>query len=283
VLFRSYEAAFGTKVDPRTIANDIADLRYKMNAPIQFNSEKKGYVYTDPAWTADILKDPPPGIPASALGLGGLAALGLTGVLTGNLPNTLFLSAIHLKLLSAFADKIIPALKKPNEAPKAGETGENPLPAKPFLGKITVIEDLQAVSQEDSVEAAVKDALMTNNEIEIEYERGAGGTERCRICPLHLVYVRNEGFVFGSSPELSRPYTLVALRRIVKAEPTGGVFEPLKYLYAEPVGNEGIEIMFSAEKIDTILIFANGDSGDGAPPEWTLLSKFDIYASGEGC
>jgi hypothetical protein len=282
-LARDYVATFGTKVDPRTIANDIADMRYKMNAPIQFNNEKKGYIYTDPAWTADILKDAPPEIPASALGLGGLAALGLTGVLTGNLPNTLFLSALHLKLLSAFADTIIPSLKQPNEATKAEKTSENPLRPKPFLGKITVIEDMQTTPQEDSAEAAVKDALMTNKEIEIEYEKGAAGTKRrvthCRIRPLHLVYVKNECLVFGSAPgNEDSPYTLIALRRIVKAEPTGGIFLPLKYLYAEPVGNEGIEIMFSTEKLDTILIFANESSDDGVSPEWMLLSKFDIYA-----
>ena len=50
-LARDYVAEFGKSVDPRTIASDIAEMRESLKAPIKYNTENRGYCYTDPAYT----------------------------------------------------------------------------------------------------------------------------------------------------------------------------------------------------------------------------------------
>jgi hypothetical protein len=56
-LARDYKKEFGKTVDPRTIAGDIADMRRALNAPIKYDSEKRGYVYSNPSYTLNLLKN----------------------------------------------------------------------------------------------------------------------------------------------------------------------------------------------------------------------------------
>jgi predicted DNA-binding transcriptional regulator YafY len=265
-LARDYAAEFGSTVDPRTIANDIADMRYKLNAPIRYDSENKGYIYTDPAFTADILQDTPD-IPLTGLGLGGLAAMGVIGGFAGKMPNSSFLSDWQQKLITTLSERLIPH----------SDTTDIPSGKKPFLGKVSVIVDAKTTGGDSQTEDTVKNALEHNKEIAIDYEEKNGSTYHCRLNPLHLVYIKNISFVFGmieTNTEIS--YALFSLHRIRKAEPTGSVFQPPRYINIQTIGR-GIEAMFSSDSADTILVFAAPDMDD-ADAEFTLLSKLEIYA-----
>jgi predicted DNA-binding transcriptional regulator YafY len=264
-LARDYAAEFGSTVDPRTIANDIADMRYKLNAPIHYDSEKKGYIYTDLAFVADIFHDAPD-IPLSGLGIGGLAAMGVIGGFAGKMPNSSFLSDWQQKLITTLSERLIPH----------SDTTDNPSGKKPFLGKVSVIEDEKTTNGDSQTEDIVKNALELNREIAIEYEKKDGSVSHCRLNPLHMVYIKNKGFVLGmiaTDAEIS--YALFSLHRIRKAELTGAVFQPPRYINIQTIGR-GIEAMFSSDSADTILVFAAPDTND-ADTEFTLLSKLEIY------
>lgn len=71
-LARDYQAEYGKKIDPRTIANDIAGMRRELSAPIHYDSEKRGYVYSDSSFSADIFPDETADISLGALGKSGL-------------------------------------------------------------------------------------------------------------------------------------------------------------------------------------------------------------------
>jgi predicted DNA-binding transcriptional regulator YafY len=223
-------------------------------------------MYTDPAFTAVILQDAPD-IPLSGLGLGGLAAMGFSGGFAGKLSNSSFLADWQHKLLSTLAERIIPR----------ATASENKQGKKPLLGKVSVIEDEKSTGDDCQTEDAVKDALELNKEIAIEYEKKDGSVSHYRLNPLHLVYIKNTCFVLGAVvPDAEISYALFSLHRIRKAEPTGTVFQPPRYINIQSIGR-GIEAMFSSDTADTILVFAAPDMDD-ADAEFALLSKLEIYA-----
>jgi hypothetical protein len=270
-LARDYLAEYGEKIDPRSIANDIADMRRELNAPIHYDREKRGYVYSDSSFEANIFSKEGADIPLGALGLSGISALGLDRELLPLIPSSIFLSDWHRNLLRTVAEKAVPA----------GENrGRN-------LGKITVIQREGTPSfSEPAVENAVLEALEHNRELLIRYA-GLGGAEReYRFRPYHLVYLQAETapafncFVLG---ELGLggdvPYALLNAAGIKKAEPLDGAVKALKAVHVHQVDEKSLEFLLVYEENDTLLIFIHNTptGGDIYSTEFSLLSRMDIY------
>jgi hypothetical protein len=269
-LARDYRVQYGKKIDPRTIANDIADMRRDLNAPIHYDSEKKGYVYTDSSYRVDIFPDEAADIPLGALGKGGISALGLDRELLPLIPSSVFLSGWHRDLLRTVTEKVTPA---------GGNRGLN-------LGKITVIQRQETLPfPEPGVGNAILEALEHNRELSLIYADPAGANREYRLRPCHLIYLKDEGaaalgcFILGEVMNGDVPWALLNAAHVKKAGILDGIFVPVKAVHAHHAGERGIQFLLVSEKNDTLLIFAPGVPADGgaSDTEFSLLSRMDIY------
>jgi hypothetical protein len=271
-LARDYRAEYGKKIDPRTISNDIADMRRELNAPIHYDSEKQGYVYTDSSFMADIFSREAADIPLGALSIGGLGVLGLDRDLLPLIPSSIFLSEWHRNLLRTVAEKVTPAdLNR----------GRN-------LGKITVIQrGKSSFFPAPGIEDTVLEALELNRELSILYAGSGNGELECVIRPYHLVYLKNGEypvpgcFLLGEvTGERSTPYALLNASGIKKAGLLDGMFNPVRAVHVHQVDDTGIEFLVVNEKKDTLLIFFAHDTpadGDMEAVDFSLLSRMDIF------
>jgi hypothetical protein len=268
-LARDYRIEYGKKIDPRTIANDIADMRRELNAPIHYDSEKRGYVYTDSSFTADVFPGGTADIPLGALGIGGISALGLEKELLPLIPSSVFLSGWHRNLLQTLAERVRPAGK---------DRGRG-------LGKVTVVQqDEGPPFSAPELKEAVMEALEHNRALWIAYA-GPGGTKReYRFRPCHLVYLEKDAppalecFVLGETLQGEDPYALLNAGGIKKAVLLEETFAPAKAVHVHQPGSGGIEFLLVTGKKDTLLLFVH-DTPAGSPGdmEFSLLSRMDIY------
>ena len=273
-LARDYRSEYGKKVDPRTIANDIADMRKELNAPIHYDNEKRGYVYTNPAFQADIFSREAADIPLGALGIGGLSALGLDRDLLPLVPSSLFLSRWHRDLLQTAAERLGPAGRN---------RGRN-------LGKITVIQRGKTpFFPGAAIEHTVLKALEHNRDLSIRYAGSGDADQEYLFRPCHLLYLENEKntglgcFLLGEvRAGGDAPYALLNAAGIKKAGLLDEIFKPVKAVHVHQVDEDGIEFLLVNEEKDTLLIFfarhPPADDGMGAV-DFSLLSRMDIFAN----
>jgi hypothetical protein len=274
-LARDYRAEYGKKVDPRTIANDIADMRRELNAPIHYDSEKRGYIYTNPSFMADIFSREAADIPLGALGIGGISALGLDRDLLPLVPSSVFLSRWHRDLVQTAAEKLSPAGRN---------RGRN-------LGKITVIQrEKTPFFPAPDIEHTVLDALEQNRDLSIRYAGSEGGDHEYRFRPCHLIYLKNAGtaglgcFLLGEvTAGGDAPYALLNTAGIKKAGILEGIFKPVKAVHVHQIDGDSIEFLMVTEEKDTVLIFFARHipaDGDMRGTDFLLLSRMDIFANG---
>jgi hypothetical protein len=271
-LARDYRAEYGKKIDPRTIANDIADMRRELNAPIHYDNEKRGYVYTNSSFMADIFSREAADIPVKALGISGLSALGLDRDLLPLVPSSVFLSDWHRNLLRTVTEKVTPAGRSRSRG----------------LGKITVIQwGKRPFFPEPDIENTVLEALELNRELSILYAGSGNAETEYLIRPYHLVYLKNDGdmglgcFLLGEvAGGGSIPYALLNAAGIKKAALADKMFNPVQAVHVHQVDDTGIEFLVVNGKKDTLLIFfahAAPAGGDMDAVNFSLLSRIDIF------
>jgi hypothetical protein len=271
-LARDYRLEYGKKIDPRTIANDIADMRRELSAPIHYDSEKRGYVYTDLSFRADVFLNETADIPLGALGISGISALGLDRELLPLIPSSTFLSDWHRNLLQTLAEKTAPAGRNKGRS----------------LGKVTVIQQKETFPfPEPGIGNAVLEALEHNRELAIVYADSDGRDREYRFRPFHLVYLKSRSgtafdcFILGEvAPEGEAPYALFNALSIKKAGLLDGTFKAVKAVHVHQADDNCIALLLVKEKNDTLLVFAHTDgTADGlCGTEFSLLSRMDIYA-----
>jgi hypothetical protein len=238
-LARDYFAECGIKVNSRTIASDLAALRDEMGAPLHYDAEKRGYVYTNPAFTLDFPKIAPP----------------------------------ELKdYLASGPDK--PALETQHNDILAHKLRLK----DPLSGKITVLAGESARDTEvwDLVQNAVAEAReLTLEYRKTEYktlETGLSLTFR----PFHLLFIEENSFVLGAVPDApAMPFALLNLSHIERAAPTGTDFSPPDGVSAEMNKNGDITVFFSENRVEVIVSFLR--SPETADPEWTLHSRTELF------
>jgi hypothetical protein len=268
-LARDYQAEFGVKVDPRTIANDIASMRQDFGAPIHFDNENGGYFYTDPAYNAEIFQNSAKDIPLGAIGLGGIAAMGLDPSLLPLIPSSLFLSEWHRTILQSLVDNICPEQLK--------KTG-NP-------GKISLVStDSGRIAPQIS---AILNALEQNLEVSISFALPGCKTAKQLFRPLHRLCFTNSysrsfsHYILGSTPGGGAPYLLLNEDYLKSAAPSGASFAPLKSIQIQPHTENILTFILSFGDFDTILLFVtkprpNENIQDPAPL-YTMLTRMDIF------
>jgi hypothetical protein len=268
-LARDYRAEYGKKIDPRTIANDIADMRREHGAPIRYDGEKRGYVYADSSFSASVFSAETGDIPLGALGKGGISVLGLDRELLPLIPSSAFLSTWHRDFLRTVAGKLTPA---------GGDKGHN-------LGKITVIQRKETSPfSEPAIGKAVLEALGSNRELSLVYAGPGGADRECRFRPCHLVYLETESvaafdcFLLGEIMDGEFPYALLNATFVKKAGLLDEDFSPVKAVHVHQAGDNGIEFLLVNEKHDTLLVFAPCVPARRGT-EFLLLSRIDIYAT----
>jgi hypothetical protein len=243
-LARDYQNECGKYVNARTIAADIAVMREDLGAPIYYDAENRGYIYTDPSFIPDFLKNQP-------LDLKNLLA-------PGPQPDKTALIVYHEGIL-------------------ADGMGHK----APLSGKISVIQEGDTHGEVPAVKARVLEAIAGAKELAVSYRRTDYKNVTSGLSllfrPCHLVYIEGECFVFGavqSQPLL--PYTLLNCAHIEDAKPTGAEFPQPDYVDAEAVQNGDIKIFVSENAVDTVLVFTRLTI-ENTDPEWTLRSKTDVF------
>jgi hypothetical protein len=267
-LARDYRSEYGKKVDPRTIAKDIAEMRRELSAPIHYDSEKQGYVYTGSSFRAEIFSGDAADIPLGALGISGISALGLEGELLPLIPSSVFLSRWHRNLLQTVAERARPA---------GGDGGRG-------LGKVTVVQGDEGFPAPELKEAVMA-ALEHNRHLWIGYAGPGGRKREYRFRPCHLVYLKRgpppelECFLLGEALQGDDPYALLNAAGIKKAEVLEETFTPARAVHVHQPENGGLEFLMVNEKKDTILLFAQDPPAGEGPggTEFSLLSRMDIY------
>jgi hypothetical protein len=243
-LARDYQNECGKYVNSRTIAADIASMREDLGAPIHYDAENRGYVYTDPSFTLDILKNQP---------------LDLKNLLAPRpQPDKTALTSYHEGIL-------------------ANETRHK----APLFGKVSVIKEGDTHGEVSAVKARVLEAVAEARELAVNYRRTDYKNVTSGLSlvfhPCHLIYVEEKCFVFGavlSQPLM--PYAILNCSHIEDAKPTGTDFQQPDYTGAEAVQNGDIRIFVSENTIDTVLVFTRLII-ENIEPEWTLYSKTDVF------
>jgi hypothetical protein len=243
-LAHDYQNECGKYVNSRTIAADIAVMREDLGAPIHYDAENRGYVYTDPSFTLDFLKNQPSD---------------LKNLLSPRpLPDKNALTFYHEGIL------------KEGTRHKA-----------PFFGKVSVIKEGDTHGEVSAVKVLVMEAVAGAKELAVSYRRtDYKNVTRCLslvFCPCHLIYIEGRCFVFGvvrSQPLIH--YALLNCSHIEDAKPTGKDFQQPNYTDVEAVQNGDIKIFVSENTIDTVLVFKRLII-ENTEPEWTLYSKTDVF------
>jgi hypothetical protein len=269
-LARDYRAEYGKKVDPRTIANDIADMRKELGAPIHYDSEKRGYVYTDSSFKADIFPYGEADISLGNLGISGISALGLDRDLLPLIPSSVFLSEWHRNLLRTVTEKVAPAGLNKGRS----------------LGKITVIRREEPLHfPAPGVENAVLEALEQSRELSLIYAGSGGAGRKYLFRPYHLLYLENENaaalgcFVLGEvAGNGDPPYALLNAGGIKKAGLLDGTFGAVKAIHVHQTDGNDILFLLVNEKRDTLLVVSRGTDDGSHGLEFSVLSRMDSYS-----
>jgi hypothetical protein len=243
-LARDYKTECGKYVNSRTIAADIAVMREDLGAPIHYDPENRGYVYTDPLFTLDFLKNQP-----------------------SNLKN----------LLAPRPQPDKNALISYHEGILADGTRHNAL----FSGKISVIKEGDTHGEVSAVKARVLEAVAGAKELAVSYRRTDYKNVTSGLSllfrPCHLLYIEGECFVFGAVRlQPLMPYALLNCSHIEDAKPAGMDFQQPDYTGAEAVQNGDIKIFVSENTVDTVLVFTRLII-EKTEPEWTLCSRTDVF------
>jgi predicted DNA-binding transcriptional regulator YafY len=250
-LAADYEAKYGVSVDQRTIAADIAVLKEKFKAPLQYDYQQRGYCYRDPNFRLPVLqKDPDSPLPALA---------------EEKHPRTAAIPGWQQKLIVSLLDKTrLPARK-----------------GKTRYCKVSVLENKSELWEAgtETVKKPLLRALEDGANLKIRYIEANRKTAAFEFLPLHLICTLGFHLIFGKCRMgTEQQYRLLYLDRIVEAVPQQKKTPP-SYVYIQTTGGCDIEAMVAGENSDLLLIFAPLTSGQpkGKPPEYGLLAKAEIF------
>jgi hypothetical protein len=162
------------------------------------------------------------------------------------------------------------------------------------LGKISIIQGATPDFENEEIDKIVQNALKSGFTLSLVYTLPDKKPAAFLFCPYHLVYIGGICYVLGAvpatvlggnGPEPSAPYALLAACRIKRAELTDHAFTPPRTLLVQKAAPGGVEVLFSCQRTDTILVFSPSHSAAGEtapdeagpPDEYFLLSQINIY------
>jgi hypothetical protein len=242
-LARDYLAEFGKYVNSRTIAADLAEMRDEMGAPLHYDGEKRGYVYKNPAFTLDFLKNAPP-----------------------DLKDLIY---------NAMAPD-----KKSLDRHQREALREDLRRTDPLSGKISVLSPGKADSGAPALRQTLLKALGEARELAVDYRlmeyKSASKAVKLAFRPFHLIYIESDIFVFGAVREKpGLPFALLNLAHIAGAQITGTAFPPPGHVVPELTGHGKLKIYLSENSCDTLALFRRLPRT--AEPEWALCSRTELF------
>jgi predicted DNA-binding transcriptional regulator YafY len=256
-LASDYEAKYGKSVDSRTIAADIAALKEKFRAPLEYDYEKRGYFYTDPYFQLPVLKEDPDNL--------------LPAMAEERHPRTAAIPEWQRRFIAALADKLLPLQKGEKRHEKASVLLESPAREQGT----------------GAVKTPLLQALEDTTALDIRYMEAGKKAVSLIFNPLHLICSLDFNLVFGiarkgEEDSSARPgrYRLLYLDRIreaiVRQEPSN----PPAYVYIQTTGSRDIEVVLAREHSDLLLVFTLPPEGSSKNPfpEYTLLVQAEIFA-----
>jgi len=243
-LARDYEKEFGRKVDPRTIANDISDMKKSLKAPIKYDPENHGYFYTNTDWTLDFINPELLHLPAIAETL--------------DMPALDFFQNLNMET-STLAGMFF-----------ASSWRKNPLSRKISVLTDSVTEPL------NNYGIIIKDALENNKELVIEYNSIEDNSVSCIFHPFHFVRYKDENFILGFSPGGAVPYMLLHSKQLNDVIVKDNFFPAPECVHIRTTQNGEIEASFLNDYCSTILVFVS-DKRSKETKTWSLFSKTEIY------
>ncbi len=271
-LAKGFEAEFGKKIDPRTIASDIAELKEKYKAPIKYNAQKRGYEYIDSDFIFNVLD-------------------GDTEIPFDNKKSfsTMTLPDWKKNVLLNFMNKTVPLTNKTI-------TDSN----------ITIIPQRHTNNEQNDIECILIEAINENKSVLLteKYQK-----EGFIFVPNHVICEGDLHLYFGSKIEsqYASEFVLIPLYNIKSVEKqqdtwtTDTFIDPAideddisysetivekttsqknnKKFYVQTSGNNDYEIIMSDGKVDTTFIFACRNPYDKkTEQDYLLVAKMDLFS-----
>jgi hypothetical protein len=248
-LAADYAKEYGKKLDPRTFAADIAEMKQDFQAPISYDYQNRGYFYTDPGFTLAVL----PGNSEIPLPIASEIH-----------SRTAFLPEWQRNLLSGLVEKVLPLPQKPS----------------PLFGKVSILPDeRQGEDIINPVKKTIFEALGDNSSLQIVYNGFYSASSNLVFKPLHCILSRETLLVFGLIEAEGR-YTILYLDRIGEAIHLNKTLKPPAYVYVQTTHHYDIEVILSKEESDLFLVFSakRRDAKKKIPGEYVLLAQIEIFA-----
>ncbi len=170
-LAKDYEIEKNRKVDPRTIASDISELRQIYNAPIKYDAKNKGYIYTDESFRLNVLEGESSGIPIESI--------------TQQVTTTESIPEWQKDLLSSFINKVLPR-NSVDDTIQADFSTEN----------ITVLPSKMAQGSDSGIEDCFLKALKKGQILSLEIQINDSTVSKADFLPLHLICQDEERLFF---------------------------------------------------------------------------------------
>ncbi len=187
-----YEKEFKKKIDPRTIASDIAELRQIYKAPLKYDAKQKGYYYTDSSFHLNVL------------------AISDTDNCGGEkVPKEIVIPDWQKNFLFPFMTEVLPARK------------ENEIKASLFSSCITVLPSIPESAEITSTENLFMKSLTSGQVLSIEICTNNNEKDRYDFLPLHLVCQGEERLYFGKeiseTKQMKETFSLLNIKQIITA------------------------------------------------------------------
>jgi hypothetical protein len=252
-LASDYEKTYGMRIDPRTIAADIAALKEKFRAPLSYDYQKRGYYYSDPYFQLPVLKNDPDNL--------------LPAMAEERHPRTAAIPEWQQRFIASLADKVFPLQKGKNQGP----------------AKVSVLLETLEVGEREAGTAkkALLQALNANTALDLRYMEAGKKTVSLVFSPLHLICTLDFNLVFGVTRSgEERRYRLLYVDRIKGAAICQEAVKPPPYVYIQTTGHRDIEVVLAGESSDLVLVFTlPPDNPETGPlPEYGLLVQTEIFA-----
>ncbi len=275
-LSRDYEKECNRKIDPRTIATDIAELRQEYNAPIKYDAKHRGYVYSDEKYVFNALQGE-----------------------TETFPYEHSISDWEKNILNSFISETLPVFKEKKEEDLTSE-------------HVTVLPSITEKNAESNIEKIFLEALHTGTPLYLEMTTKTKETQK--FLPLHLICMGEDRLFFGKSLKGWEPaFSLINISLVVKAIADSSQYtiqgnysdfnsetasedayaearvvdlseknkDVRPTFYAQTTGNEDIEIIMSQNGKRHIFVFTYfpSNQGDGSIKEYFPAAEFVLNSS----
>ncbi len=265
-LAKDFEKENNKKIDPRTIASDISELRHKYKAPIKYDSKKRGYFYSTDDFFLNIFD--------------GEADTYFNENIA--LPHEMIIPDWQRMLLLSFMKEVLPECAEENDTKESlSNSSISVLPSvfkdsfdasieTSFINalKTKVALTLEVVLEKDSIEKYdfIPLHLICQGEYRLYFgKRLSGDSEKVETyCLLNLSLVKTAAIAYSSLKDLNKFKEIAddfsnihdtRFYSVNKEESEDGEIQIASY-YAQTIGHNDVEIIMTESRKKSIYVFS---------------------------